>query len=56
MGDVEVIPLVGGGLGKCGLSGAARLLARAGRIDISVLDDSPQDWADTTGDSLGAGA
>lgn len=32
--------------------GAASLLARAGRRDISVLDGGPQDWADATGESL----
>lgn len=36
--------------------GAASLLARAGRRDISVLDGGPQDWADTTGESLEVGA
>jgi hydroxyacylglutathione hydrolase len=34
--------------------GAASLLARAGRSDISVLDGGPQDWADATGGSLKA--
>ncbi|MDP3968050.1 MAG: rhodanese-like domain-containing protein [Nocardioides sp.] len=36
--------------------GAASLLARAGRRDISVLDGGPQDWADATGESLEVGA
>ena len=36
--------------------GAASLLARAGRRDVSVLDGGPQDWADTTGASLEVGA
>src|SRR5690606_26146214 len=36
--------------------GAASLLARAGRSDISVLDGGPQDWADATGEPLEVGA
>lgn len=36
--------------------GAASLLARAGRTDVSVLDGGPQDWADVTGESLEVGA
>lgn len=36
--------------------GAASLLARAGRTDVSVLDGGPQDWADATGESLEMGA
>lgn len=36
--------------------GAASLLARAGRTDVSVLDGGPQDWADATGESLELGA
>ena len=36
--------------------GAASLLARAGRADVSVLDGGPQDWADATGRSLEVGA
>ena len=36
--------------------GAASLLARAGRSDVSVLDGGPQDWADATGESLWVGA
>jgi len=36
--------------------GAASLLARAGRRDISALDGGPQDWADATGESLEVGA
>jgi rhodanese-related sulfurtransferase len=36
--------------------GAASLLARAGRSDISVLDGGPQAWADATGESLEVGA
>ena len=36
--------------------GAASLLARAGRSDISVLDGGPQDWAEATGESLDVGA
>ncbi|WP_203336786.1 MBL fold metallo-hydrolase [Nocardioides limicola] len=35
--------------------GAASLLARAGRRDISVLAGGPQDWADATGDALETG-
>lgn len=36
--------------------GAASLLARAGRTDVSVLDGGPQDWAAATGESLEVGA
>lgn len=36
--------------------GAASLLARVGRTDVSVLDGGPQDWADATGKSLEVGA
>ena len=36
--------------------GAASMLARAGRSDVSVLDGGPQDWADATGESLEVGA
>jgi len=35
--------------------GAASLLARAGRRDLSVLDGGPDDWAATTGRSLEEG-
>jgi len=35
--------------------GAASLLARAGRTDVSVLDGGPQDWADATGENLEVG-
>jgi rhodanese-related sulfurtransferase len=35
--------------------GAASLLARAGRTDVSVLDGGPQDWADATGGCLEVG-
>jgi glyoxylase-like metal-dependent hydrolase (beta-lactamase superfamily II)/rhodanese-related sulfurtransferase len=36
--------------------GAASLLARTGRSDISVLGGGPQDWVDATGESLEVGA
>jgi hydroxyacylglutathione hydrolase len=36
--------------------GAASLLARAGRTDISVLDGGPEDWAGAAGESLERGA
>lgn len=35
--------------------GAASLLAREGRSDVSVLEGGPQDWADATGRSLETG-
>lgn len=35
--------------------GAASLLERAGRDDVSVLDGGPQDWADATGRALATG-
>lgn len=36
--------------------GAASLLARAGRTDVSVLDGGPQDWVEATGKPLEVGA
>jgi hydroxyacylglutathione hydrolase len=35
--------------------GAASLLARAGRTDVSVLGGGPRDWAEATGGSLESG-
>ena len=35
--------------------GAASLLARAGRHNVTVLDGGPQDWADKSGSSLAVG-
>jgi rhodanese-related sulfurtransferase len=54
-GEVSKLP-AGPTVVMCGHSeramGAASLLARAGRTDVSVLDGGPQDWADATGESL----
>ncbi len=36
--------------------GAASILARAGRHDITVLDGGPQDWAAAAGQTLETGA
>jgi len=55
-GDLPAGPMVV----MCGHSeramGAASVLERAGRSDLTVLDGGPQDWADATGRALETGA
>ena len=36
--------------------GAASVLARSGRTDVSVLNGGPQEWAEVTGHALEVGA
>jgi glyoxylase-like metal-dependent hydrolase (beta-lactamase superfamily II)/rhodanese-related sulfurtransferase len=58
-GDVSNVP-TGPTVVMCGhferAMGAASVLVRAGRADVSVLDGGPQEWADATGVSLTVGA
>ncbi len=68
MGDVTVIPLVDEGLGNSAYladltdghalaveASRDRRLVRAGHPYVAVLDGGPQEWAESTGQSLEVG-